>query len=212
MFTNSTSCGFAKDILHLTRLNGPYFKNNKDNRGLLGNPSNQQKLERYASFFLERKKEYEVDLRTFCNGMSKLKPMIIKLSKQKNSEKTFCFETFAPEVFMNMTDKQRCEHSLEKCQGCINNFTKGMESFSGVKAEKLIAMNNRYININIINKKTKPEKTAKDIIQSLNYTFNHTYKTSFTQTLTKLPESGLVSKPTYYETKQQKRPENRITK
>ena len=63
VFTNPTSCGFAKVVLHLTRLNEPYFnEDNYPNEIMIDNPSALQKLDRYCSFFLQRKTDYEVDL------------------------------------------------------------------------------------------------------------------------------------------------------
>ena len=95
VFVNPTSCGFAKVVLHLTRLNKLYVDDNS-NEQVLDNTNASEKLERYCSFFLSRKEKYEVDLRTFRNGMTKLKQLIDKMSKYKANDKRSCFETFAP--------------------------------------------------------------------------------------------------------------------
>ena len=165
------------------------------------NPSTLQKLDRYCSFFLQRKTDYEVDLRTFRNGMVKLKEQLLKLSKHKSNDKKDCFEIFAPNIFFNMPERKKSKHSLAHCEGCLTNFTKGMEKFSGVKKEKLFSLNNP-LNISTT---LGPQKAALNVIHSLDNTFKKKFQTSFTETLVKLPESGISTKLTDYEKKQQKR-------
>ena len=200
VFTSHTSCGFAKLILHLTRLNQPYFKSNMLNEKLLVNPTTEQKLDRYTSFFLERKKQYEVDIRTFRNGMAKHKASILKLIKHKNSDKQYCFEAFAPEVFMNMNDRQRSKHSLENCEGCRTDFENAMEKFNSKSKKQLT------VTINSTKSISTPKQSAMEIMQSLNNTFQKEYqKTSFTETLAKLPTSGVEIKQSKYGKKQKSR-------
>ena len=117
VFIKPTSCGFAKVLLHLTRLNIPFQQ--KDNADeVTADLTTSEKLERFLNFFQHRD-EFNVDIRTFRNGMKKLKDKINKLSKYKAADKQLFFETFSPLIYTKMDNTIKFKQSLKYCQGYL---------------------------------------------------------------------------------------------
>ena len=199
VFINPTYCGFAKVLLHLTRLNIPFQQ--KDNADeVTADLTTSEKLERFLNFFQHRD-EFNVDIRTFRNGMTKLKDKINKLSKYKAADKQFFFETFSPLNYTKMDNTIKFKHSLKYCQGCLTQFPSELAMFSELSVEQLKELGNPFT----ITKTKKPKEAAYSAVKQLNLMFEETYNTTFTDVIKKVPEIELANKRSCLEQKQKSR-------
>ena len=199
VFIHPTSCGFAKTVLHFTRLSQHYFSDdlehlNDVNEQLEPSTSVASKLERYSSFFLN-KKDYTVNLRTFRNGMTKLKLHITKLSRDNPIKKTVCFSVFNPNVYEKLSNTDKLKHKLKNCKECIMKYSAGLESFSNLSVIQMIQNNSKL---------QTPGIQAEIALSNLNKTFQNKYNQSFTDIIAKTPSSGLIKKPTKEQKRNQK--------
>ena len=163
------------------------------------NTTTEEKYARYLSFFEERD-DYHIDnMQNVRNGLLRLKCLVAKLSKHKGADKKCFFETFSPENFINLNAVGRGKHRLYNCIECVNNP-------------------NYKKSISMLNQNGKPAKkntegkipnvaqvTAMEKLNKLNEAFCHTFKESFSNIITNIPDSHIIMKPTKSEKEKKKR-------
>ena len=214
------TCCYAKAIAYQTLVERNVVKKqvNESTRDFRSRTLHH-KYNCYLTTFVGASSDYSVNYQTFRVHFQKFQSYILRWGKEKASDKRTYLESFNEANCHKLSLTEKSEHSFGRCNACyikhhnlqaIIPIPKGWERETN---ENIV----QYTNLLRINKQPNTSlKVLKDCANTIHTTikkkFQETFKTSYTETLTKIKDFKLQKKPSKQELQKKKQSDQRLLK